>query len=131
MTVPQTILHLDLDAFFCSVEELDNPELRGVPFAVGGSPHERGVVSSCSYAARRFGVRSGMPMARAIRLCSDLRVVPGRHGLYGEMSDLVIARLRDISPSVEQISIDEAFLDITGAERAARTSGAPAPKWHP
>ncbi len=74
-----TILHLDLDAFYCAVEENKNPELRGKPFAVGGKPDERGVVSSCSYAARKFGVRSAMPMSRALRLCPGLIVVSGRH----------------------------------------------------
>ena len=120
----QTILHLDLDAFFCAVEEIRQPELRGKPFAVGGRPGERGVVSSCSYPARRFGIRSGMPMARAVRLLPGLKIVSGRHGEYGEMSERVMERLRDIGPGFEQISIDEAFLDITGLrerpERLAR-----------
>jgi len=110
----QTILHLDLDAFFCAVEELRHPELRGKPFAVGGRPGERGVVSSCSYAARRFGIRSGMPMAQAVRLLPGLKVVSGRHGEYGQMSERVMERLRDVAPGFEQISIDEAFLDISG-----------------
>lgn len=110
----QTILHLDLDAFFCSVEELRQPELRGQPFAVGGRPGERGVVASCSYAARQFGIRSGMPMARALRLYPKLLIVSGRHHIYGEMSDRVMDRLRDVTPDFEQISIDEAFLNITG-----------------
>lgn len=114
MNGSQTILHLDLDAFFCAVEELRQPELRGQAFAVGGRPGERGVVSSCSYAARRFGIRSGMATAQAIRLHRGLKVVPGRHGVYGEMSDQVMERLRAITPGFEQISIDEAFLDITG-----------------
>jgi DNA polymerase IV len=107
------ILHLDLDAFFCAVEETRNPELRGRPFAVGGKPDERGVVASCSYAARRFGVRSAMPMSRAIRLCPGLIIVPGRHRLYGEVSKQVMKKLRELTPSVEQISIDEAFLDVS------------------
>jgi len=94
----QTILHLDLDAFFCAVEELRQPDLRGQPFAVGGRPGERGVVSSCSYAARRYGIRSGMPMAQAVRLLPGLKVVSGRHGVYGEMSDRVMERLRDVTP---------------------------------
>jgi DNA polymerase-4 len=116
--MPQTILHLDLDAFFCSVEELRQPALRGKAFAVAGSPSERGVVSSCSYAARRFGVRSAMPTARALRACPNLIIVPGRHRIYGEMSRRVMDRLHEISPSVEQISIDEAFVDITGIRQA-------------
>lgn len=122
---PQTILHLDLDAFFCSVEEILQPALQGVPFAVGGRPGERGVVSSCSYAARRFGIRSGMPMAQAVRMCPGIKIVSGRHGTYGDMSERVMERLRNLAPSFEQVSIDEAFLDITGLspppERLART----------
>lgn len=109
----RTILHLDLDAFFCAVEELDDPSLHGKPFAVGGRPEQRGVVSSCSYAARQFGVRSAMPMARALRLCGALVVVSGHHRRYGEMSRLVMERLGQVTPLVEQISIDEAFLDIS------------------
>ena len=107
------ILHLDLDAFFCAVEETQNPDLRGKPFAVGGKPNERGVVASCSYAARKLGVRSAMPMSRAIRLCPGLIVVPGRHRLYGEVSRQVMEILHSVTGLVEQISIDEAFLDIS------------------
>lgn len=112
--MPRTILHLDLDAFFCAVEELRDPSLRGKAFAVGGRPEERGVVASCSYAARRFGVRSAMPMSRALRLCPGLIVISHHRGDYGEMSEKVMARLHALSPLVEQISIDEAFVDISG-----------------
>ncbi len=115
-----TILHLDLDAFFCAVEELHNPDLRGKAFAVGGRPDERGVVASCSYAARQYGIRSAMPMARAVRLCANLLVVPGRHRVYSETSKEVMKRLRAVTPALEQISIDEAFLDLSGlSERPA------------
>ncbi len=107
------ILHLDLDAFFCAVEELDNPALRGVPFAVGGRPDQRGVVASCSYAARRYGIRSAMSTVTALRLCPDLILVPHRRGVYSQMSRQVMARLNDLSPLVEQLSIDEAFVDIS------------------
>jgi DNA polymerase-4 len=118
------ILHLDLDAFFCAVEETRNPELRGKAFAVGGKPEERGVVSSCSYAARRDGVRSAMPMSQAIRLSRGLIIVPGRHHLYSEVSKQVMDILHTVTGLVEQISIDEAFLDISDIkedpERLAR-----------
>ena len=120
----RVILHLDLDAFYCAVEENHNPDLRGKAFAVGGKPNERGVVSSCSYAARRKGVRSAMPMARALRLCPSLIIIPGRHQLYDEASERVMQKLRNLTPWVEQISIDEAFLDISeireGPARIAR-----------
>ncbi|MCB9110957.1 MAG: DNA polymerase IV [Anaerolineales bacterium] len=111
--MPRTILHLDLDAFYCSVEETQNPQLRGKPFAVGGKPNERGVVASCSYAARAFGVRSAMPMSRALRLCRELIIIPGRHHMYREYSEKVMDKLRSLTPLLEQISIDEAFLDVT------------------
>ena len=107
------ILHLDLDAFFCAVEELRNPSLRGKPFAVGGQPDGRGVVASCSYPARRYGVHSAMPMARAVRLCPDLIIVSSRHSLYGEYSTSVMKYARNLSLLVEQVSIDEAFVDIS------------------
>ena len=113
MLATRAILHLDLDAFFCAVEEQHNPALRGKAFAVGGRPEERGVVASCSYAARQHGVRSAMPMGRALRLCPGLIVVPGRHGAYGEVSRKVMARLHALTPLVEQLSIDEAYLDVT------------------
>lgn len=113
------ILHLDLDAFFCAVEEQHDPTLRGKPFAVGGQPDARGVVASCSYAARRFGVHSAMPMSRAVRLCPELIIVPSRHGIYGDVSRNVMAVLQDVTPIVEQLSIDEAFLDVTGRQEPA------------
>jgi DNA polymerase IV len=106
------ILHIDLDAFYCAVEETRNPALRGKAFAVGGKPDERGVVASCSYAARRMGVRSAMPMSKALRLSPGLIIVPSRHHLYSEVSRQVMQRLHELTPLVEQISIDEAFLDI-------------------
>ncbi len=113
MSSLRTIIHLDLDAFFCAVEEQRDPSLRGKPFAVGGRPESRGVVSSASYAARQFGVRSAMPMARAVRLCPDLLVVPSNFSAYRAASQQVMERLHRLTPLVEQISIDEAFLDVT------------------
>ncbi len=113
------ILHLDLDAFFCSVEELLDPNLKGKPFAVGGNPQGRGVVASCSYAARKFGVHSAMPMARALALCPELIVVHHRHGLYGEYSHKVMDILRSYTPLFQQISVDEAFLDVSDLPQPA------------
>ncbi len=114
--MPRTILHLDLDAFYCAVEETRNPELRGKAFAVGGKPDERGVVASCSYAARRNGVRSAMPMSKALRLSPGLIIVPGHHHVYSEVSKQVMDILHSVTDLVEQISIDEAFLDISGIQ---------------
>jgi DNA polymerase IV len=111
--MPRIILHIDLDAFYCAVEETRHPELRGKAFAVGGKPEERGVVASCSYAARRMGVRSAMPMGKALRLSPGLIIISSRHGLYSEVSRQVMQRLHDLTPLVEQISIDEAFLDVS------------------
>ena len=107
------ILHIDLDAFFCSVEELHNPFLKGKPFAVGGEPGGRSVVSSCSYAARQYGVHSAMPSAQAKRLCPELIFVHSGYGHYSEASREVMDIIRDLTPLVQQISIDEAFLDVT------------------
>lgn len=109
----RTIIHLDLDAFYCAVEELSNPALRGKPFAVGGSPDSRGVVASCSYAARREGIHSALPMAQAVRLCPDLIILPGRHREYRHKSRQVMQILRQKTELIEQISIDEAFLDVS------------------
>jgi len=114
------ILHVDLDAFFCSVEELNDPALAGTPFVVAGRAEERGVVASASYPARAFGVRSAMPTAQALHLCPTLTIVSPRHGAYGEMSDRVMALLRDAAPVVEQISIDEAFLNVSDDPRPAQ-----------
>jgi len=122
--MPRKIIHLDLDAFYCAVEERRKPDLRGKAFAVGGRPEQRGVVSSCSYAARQKGVRSAMPMARAQRLCPELLIVDPDHAAYSEASRQVMERLHLVTPLVEQISIDEAFLDVSDlpdpAEQIAR-----------
>ncbi len=107
------ILHMDLDAFFCSVEELRDPSLKGKPFAVGGQPGSRGVVSTASYAARKFGVHSAMPTARALRLCPSLILVSSWHSDYVEMSKNVMAIVYDLTPLVATLSIDEAFMDVT------------------
>lgn len=109
----RTIIHVDLDAFYCSIEEQRDPALRGVPFAVGGRPEQRGVIASCSYAARQFGVRSAMPSSRALAVCPGLIIVPSRHAEYRAASVQVMERLRALTPLVEQLSIDEAFVDAT------------------
>jgi DNA polymerase-4 len=113
----RTILHLDLDAFFCSVEELLDPSLGGTAFAVGGRAEARGVLSTASYEARKFGVRSAMPTAQALRLCPHLKLLPGNRKIYSEYSRQVMGLLADVTPIIEQISIDEAFLDLTGDPR--------------
>ncbi len=114
----RTIIHLDLDAFYCAVEEQRDDSLRGKAFAVGGRPEERGVVASCSYAARLSGVRSATPMAQAVRLCPGLVIVPPDFQAYHDSSEKVMERLRELTPLVEQISIDEAFLDVSGVRQS-------------
>jgi len=108
------IAHVDLDAFFCEVEALRQPTLRGKAYAVAGRPDQRGVVASASYPARAHGVRSAMPTAQALRLCPGLIVVPPSHGVYGTHSRQVMEVLRGYSSDFEQISVDEAFLDLSG-----------------
>lgn len=115
---PRKILHVDLDAFFCSVEEILDPSLKGKAFAVGGQPGKRGVVASCSYAARQYGVRSAMPTGQALKLCPDLILVWGRHGEYGKRSKEVMEILNRYTPLVEEVSVDEAFLDVSDLPRS-------------
>jgi DNA polymerase-4 len=107
------IVHIDMDAFFASIEQRDRPDLRGRPVAVGGSPDSRGVVAAASYEARRHGVRSALPMSRAVRLCPDLVVVPADFAKYRRVSREILAILRDVTPLVEPLSLDEAYLDVT------------------
>ena len=107
------ILLVDLDAFFASVEQLDHPEWRGKPVIVGGDPDKRGVVSTCSYEARKYGVRSAMPSFTAHKLCPDAIWTHGNFGRYREVSNQVMGIIRDETPLVQQVSIDEAFADIT------------------
>src|SRR5467141_85941 len=116
-STPRTIFHVDMDAFFVSVEELYDPSLKGKPVVVGGRPNQRGVVSAASYAARTFGVYSAMPLRTAYKLCPQAIFVDGHHDRYREYSHKVYDVLRAFSPLVEMASIDEAYLDVTGTGR--------------
>jgi hypothetical protein len=122
-----TIIHLDMDAFYAAVEQGDNPALWGRPVIVGGSL-ERGVVSACPYEARPFGVRSAMPMSRAVRLCPAAVVLPVRMARYQEVSRQVFAIFARYTDRIEQLSVDEAFLDVAGTKSVsvpARCSALP------
>lgn len=107
------IIHVDMDAFYASVEQRDRPELKGRPVAVGGSPTSRGVVAAASYEARAFGVRSAIPMSRAVRLCPSLEIVRPDFQKYKTVSQQVFAIYREVTPLVEPLSLDEAYLDVT------------------
>jgi DNA polymerase IV len=117
VTPPRTVFHVDMDAFFVSVEELFDPSLKGKPVVVGGQRHERGVVSAASYEARKFGVHSAMPLRTAAKLCPQAIFVDGHPDRYRACSEKVHHVLESFSPQVEMVSIDEAYLDMTGTER--------------
>src|SRR6201984_2410266 len=113
----RVIFHVDMDAFFVSVEELFDPALKGKPVVVGGKSHERGVVSAASYAARKFGLHSAMPLRTAYKLCPQAIFVDGHSERYREYSQKVYAGSHDFAPRVEMGSVDEAYLDMSGTER--------------
>ena len=117
MAESRDIIHVDMDAFYASVEQLDNPDLAGKPVIVGGDPNKRGVVSAASYESRKFGVHSAMPMSQAIRLCPEAIVLPVRMERYAELSQQIHTIFERFTPQIEPISLDEAFLDVTGSLR--------------
>lgn len=110
-----SIIHCDMDAFYASVEQLSNPELRGKPVIIGGNPKSRGVVSTCSYEARKFGIRSAMPLAEAYRLCPHAIFLPPDFSKYKQASKHMHMIFQDYTPLIEPISLDEAFLDVTAS----------------
>src|ERR1700726_3424190 len=113
---PRTILHIDMDAFYASVEERDRPALKGKPLIVGGTSG-RGVVAAANYAVRRFGVRSAMPMGEALRRCPEAICIQPRMARYKEVSQQVFGIFHEFTPLVEGLSLDEAFLDVTSSQR--------------
>src|SRR5699024_1386737 len=114
------IIHIDMDAFYASVEQRDYPEYRGRPLVVGGSPDSRGVVATCSYEARRFGIHSAMPSAHAYRLCPEAIFVRPRFQVYREASRQIHEIFHAHTDLVEPLSLDEAYLDVTGCDSATR-----------
>lgn len=113
----KTILHIDMDAFYASIEERDRSSLRGKPMVVGGNPHKRGVVAAANYASRQYGVHSAMPTAQALRLCPQLIVLPLRHNYYAQVAQHIRDIFHRYTPLVEPLSLDEAFLDVTHSRR--------------
>ncbi len=121
---PRKIIHIDMDAFYAAVEQLDRPELRNRPVIVGGDPASRGVVATASYAARAYGIHSAMPASRARRLCPEAIFLPPRFDRYREISAAIHAIFRNYSGLIEPLSLDEAYLDVTGSRSATRLARA-------
>lgn len=117
---PRKIIHIDMDAFFASVEQRDEPAYRGKPLIVGGAPDSRGVVSACSYEARRFGIHSAMASSKAYRLCPQAIFVRPRFAVYKQVSQSIMSILRQHTPLVESVSLDEAYLDVTAHKQIGR-----------
>ena len=115
--VQRKIVHIDMDSFFASVEMRDEPSYRGIPLAVGGSTSQRGVISTCNYDARKYGVHSAMPTSQALKLCPHLTVVPGRMQVYKEVSKQIRAIFERYTHLIEPLSLDEAFLDVTACQQ--------------
>jgi DNA polymerase-4 len=115
MKMLRKIIHVDMDAFFASVEQLDNPDLKGKPLIVGGTAEQRGVVAAASYEVRKYGIHSAMPTSQALRLCPNLIIRPVRMSRYSEVSNQIHKIFYDYTPDIEPISLDEAFLDVTGS----------------
>lgn len=113
MTGTRKIIHIDMDAFFASIEQKDNFNFRGKPLIVGGNPQSRGVVAACSYEARKFGIHSAMPCSKAAKLCPGAIFTPPRMDRYIEISSQIMEIFRQYTPFVEPLSLDEAFLDVT------------------
>jgi len=114
--INKVFFHVDLDAFYASVEILDNPELKNKPVIIGGNG-KRGVASTCNYIARKYGIHSAMPMQRALKLCPNAIIISGNHDRYSQMSKMVMNIFKDFSPIIQQVSIDEAFLDMSGTQK--------------
>lgn len=110
------IVHVDMDCFFAAVEMRDNPDLQNIPIAIGGRSEQRGVISTCNYLARKYGIRSAMPTAQAMKLCPHLTLVPGRMGVYKEVSQQIRAIFQRYTDKIEPLSLDEAYLDVTACE---------------
>ncbi|MEJ2663834.1 MAG: DNA polymerase IV, partial [Spirochaetia bacterium] len=117
MEQPRVFFHADIDAFFAAVEQADNPPLKGKPVIIGALPGNRGVVSACSYEARAFGIKSAMPISQAFRKCPQGVYLPVRMERYAAVSKIVMNILQDFTPCLQQISIDEAFMDMSGTEK--------------